>query len=157
MESVLLHGDHLNQLAASGHESTQILLVFVWKEPGLRAQNLSKLSQNICIESIGFGESSCGLGKVSDLAGVDENYRQLGFSQSCNHIGFVASGSLNEDLFGRKSEEALGKGLDACFVVVLPEVLPFRPYTDVELIFGYVYADEARLYFHDGVTIPFLA
>jgi hypothetical protein len=121
-EAIELHGAQGNKLAAAGLEPGKTLL------PGRRRRTVHRLdgqaeaSQDLGIDSIGFGQDAGGPGEVPDLAWVDADGGQPGLNEAVKRSGLVTAGGLEQDA-GRRmpgepadqvtaSGRSIGKTLD---------------------------------------------
>src|SRR4030042_630374 len=76
---------------------------------GNRLHQLSKLSQNFCINGIGLGQLTYAAGKISYLSRIDNDNRQVCLQQFGNNGSFVASGCFKDNKSDVMIFEALTK------------------------------------------------
>jgi len=156
-QPVFLSNQHAHHLIPASDQSSKRLSLRIRKRTGKRADCLSKMSQNLSIQSIGFGQFAGGSGKISYLSGVDNHDRQTGNSQSRDHRKFQPTGCFKKHQSGMKLGNLFDKLLNTLLGIGnLP--LPVRGTdSNIQPRLGNVDANEKRFLIHYNLLAYFIA
>ena len=142
--AVLLHADHLDDLAAAGDELGEGLRVRVRHRPRLGPHALGEEGDRLGVEAVGLGEPPGGAGEVADLARVDDGERQAGAGQRRGDGDFETAGGLQHHEGGRQGPQLRGQAVEAGAVARNGERLARRAEMHVEAVLRHVDAGEDR-------------
>ena len=112
--SVAFGGEHLHQLASAICQGFQFPGLRVCQGPWGRPHSLGEVGQDQGINGVGLGQFPHSLGKVSDLARVDDGYGQISQSQLSGQGQLQGAGSLQDYadwLESRQMPDQLGNTL----------------------------------------------
>ena len=70
--AILLHADHLDDLASSRDQFAEPLRLLRGDRPRLRTDFLGEDGDDLRVDRVGLGELAQGAGEVSDLARIDD-------------------------------------------------------------------------------------
>ena len=99
--AVLLSHAHLHQLATASNQDCQLLRRYIGQRPYFRTHCLSKMRQDLSVDTVRLRQFARGFGEITRLPGIDCHDRQLGCGQSSHDRQMDSSGRLqhNEDGF----------------------------------------------------------
>ena len=100
MESIGLHADHFDHLAAASDQFGQALALGVGERAWFGTNTFSEQGDDLGVECIGLGEASGSTGKIPDLAWIDDRERQTCAGQSRCHGDRGGSGNLHIGVSG---------------------------------------------------------
>jgi len=116
---------------------------FIGQDAGLRTHGSGEAGEDFCVDSVGLGEASGGLGVVASLAGVDHGYGDSGCRDGSSSGALVAPAGPQDDQLGGRLFEPLDEGVDSLLVVGECESLALGHQADLEAFLGDVYPDVA--------------
>ena len=116
MQPIGLHADHFHDLPAAGDQFGEDLAIGAGDWAWFGTDALSEQGDDLGIESIGFGEPSCGTREIADLARVDDGQRQSGPGQRSRHGQFEAAGRLQHDQRRRQVTQIIDQLVEPCAI-----------------------------------------
>ena len=146
-QAVGLHDLHLQQLLAAGQQGVQGPHLGRGQRPGLGADGLGEVGQDLGVDAVGLGQPAGGLGEVAGLAGVDRGGRDAGDLQGGQQGQLQAAGGLDDDQGRGQGLEPGDQGGDAGRVVGVAGHLAAGPGGGVEVGLGDIDADEDRVWY----------
>ncbi|SAL89007.1 hypothetical protein AWB74_08857 [Caballeronia arvi] len=95
--SVLLGGEHIDELSAAQDKSLQLLGLLVVQGPHGRLDGCAEVRDDTRIDAIGFSLLAVGSGEVAHPLGIDRDRRQAGLAQGFQDGAFELSGGFEHD------------------------------------------------------------
>jgi transposase len=138
-QPILLGSKHLDHLVAPGQEGGQFLSLGIRQRIERGSHRLSKVSQDLGIQPVSFGQPAGSSGEVSNLAGIDQGQGQSSTSQSCSHRHLESARGLQYHQFRvelSQSRDYLG---DTWSIVSHAPSISSGTHGDIQLVFGDVY------------------
>lgn len=153
-QTVLFHSQHFDYLPTSFSYGTQLLDTVIGNRSNFRLYRFSKAGQNLSVNQVSLGKSSCCTGKVAYLTGIDYHHRDIHSSKYTGNRTLKASTGFQDNqgriqalkLFSHSHKRlfdaiTLGCGMDV----------------DIQLGFRYINSDKTfNVSFHNSSYYPSL-
>jgi hypothetical protein len=149
-QAISLGHNHLGKLAPAGNEGSQLQGNFIRQRPQCWADRFSETRQYQSVDTISLSQLARSFGKVSDLARVDHDHRELGIDQSTSELAFDSAGSFQYNQSRLDFSQAFNQGFDTGFIVGDRFTLTRRAHRNIESCLGHVDADKDRNSFQDS-------
>jgi hypothetical protein len=143
-ESIGLHADHFDHLAAAGDQFGQALAIGIRDRAWFGTNAFGEQGDDLSIERIGLGEPSGGTGEIPDLAWIDDREREAGAGESGSHGDLKPAGGLEHDQLRGELTQGADELHYACAVADDGKGLACRAHMNIETILRDIDADEAR-------------
>jgi len=140
--SLLLGHTHLYHLTPPGDQGLQLAGLGIRERTGKDLGGLSEVGNDLGIDTVGLRELPQGTSKVSDLAWVDDNYRETRGAEDRHKRHLVAAGGLQNDEVRPCLQQLRTKSGQALFVGQRSPGFPGRSHRDIYPILGHINTDE---------------
>jgi len=148
VQALALRHDHLDDLAATGHQVGQQAGRPIGQRTDLRPRGLGEAGDNPGIDRIGLGALSKSVGEVADLGRVDHDDRHAFARQGGRYDGLVSAGRLEGDQT-RRTAEPPAQFTKPLTIARHRPGLSRRQDMNVQAILRYVDADNGELFHGD--------
>src|SRR5712692_37415 len=142
LETILLFGEHGDELAPARHERIEGLCRIVGQGPDLRANAVAEQRQDQGIDLVGLGKLAGSSRELTDLARIHDDHRESGTTQGSREGDLETPGRLQDDQFGSQLLKARDEASRRLGLVGHMPNLSGGQKTHLELCFADVDSDE---------------